>query len=93
MNKSEQAQTVSSTMTGIFQGFGVTHGQFGQQYTIIDGREYITYFDLADPKLKGLVPGVRVEFKPQPGPTVLCQSPYVAEELPSAIVLGVEGEP
>ena len=35
-----------------------THAQFGQQYTTIDGAEFITYFGLADPKLKRLKPAV-----------------------------------
>jgi hypothetical protein len=84
MSNREPEQTVASTTTGIFQGFDVTHGQFGQQYTTIDGVKFITYFDLADPKLKGLRPGCRVEFTMRAAPTVLCHSPHVQEWLPSA---------
>lgn len=90
MNNREPERTVASTRTGIFQGFEVTLGQFGQQYTTIDGVKFITHFDLADPKLKGLQPGARVQYEPRPWPTVLCNSPYVAEELASAVLLRVE---
>jgi hypothetical protein len=79
-------------MIGTFERFELTFGSFGQQYTTLDGRKYITYFDLGDPKLKGLEPGARVEFEPRSGPTVLCQSPLVTEELPSAVFVRVEGE-
>ncbi len=81
-----------STSAGTFEGFEVTHGQFGQQYTTIDGRKFITYFDLADPKLKGLRNGCRVEFSTKPAPTVLCHSPHVQELLPSADILRVLAE-
>ena len=76
---------------GTFEDFELTFGSFGQQYTTIDGRRYITYFDLADPKLKGLEPGARVEFETRPGPTVLCPSPHVSEPLPSADLVRVLG--
>ena len=76
-------------MIGTFQECKLTFGSFGQQYTTIDGQKYITYFDLADPKLRGLEPGARVEFEPRPGPTVLCHSPRVSEELASANLVRV----
>jgi hypothetical protein len=76
---------------GTFENFEVTFGSFGQQYTTIDGQKYVTYFDLADPKLKGLEPGVRVEFEPRPGPTILCHGPHVREDLPSAKLVGIMG--
>ena len=71
-------------MSGTFEKLDLTFGSFGQHYTAIDGRKYITWFDLADPKLKGLGPGAWVEFEARPGPTELCHSPYVREALPSA---------
>jgi hypothetical protein len=74
---------------GTFESFEMTFGSFGQQYTTIDGQKYITYFDLAGPKLRGLGPGARVEFEARPGPTVLCNSPRVNEQLPSASVVRV----
>ena len=61
MSNPEPEQTVATRMAGIFQGVEFTHGQFGQQHTIIDGQKYITYFDVADPKLRGLEPGARVD--------------------------------
>jgi hypothetical protein len=76
-------------MIGTFENFEVAFGSFGQQYTTIDGRRYITYFDLADPKLKGLEAGARVEFETRSGPTMLCHSPRVSEQLPSADLLRV----
>ena len=79
-------------MIGTFESFELTHGSFGQQYTTIDGEDYITFFDLADPKLRGLRPGVRVEYEARPGPTVLCHSPQVSEGLPSAVLVCVESE-
>ena len=86
MNDSSRS---AATRTGTFQGFDLTHGQFGQQYTTIDAARFITYFDLADPKLKGLWEGARVEFTVRPAPTVLCHSPHVQEELPHAEILRV----
>ena len=71
-------------MTGTFENFELAFGSFGQQYTTIDGQKYITWFDLADPNLNGLRPGVQVEFEPAPGPTAFCHSPHVSEDLPSA---------
>jgi hypothetical protein len=76
-------------MIGTFENFELTFGSFGQQYTPIDGRKYITWFDLADPKLKGLGPGARVEFETRPGPTELCHSPYASEALPSVDLVRV----
>ena len=76
-------------MIGTFENFELAFGSFGQQYTSIDGEEYITFFDLADPKLRGLRPGVRVEYEAQPGPTVLCHSPRVEDNLPSATLARV----
>lgn len=76
-------------MLGTFQGFSVTFGSFGQQYSTIDGRNYVSWFDLADPKLQGLGDGALVEFEPRPAPTVLCHSPLVREDLPSASLVRV----
>jgi hypothetical protein len=76
-------------MIGTFEKFELTFGSFGQQYTTIDGRRYVTYFDLADPDLRGLGPGAQVEFEPRPAPTVLCQNPHVRENLPSAVLVRV----
>lgn len=91
MSNDKREHTISTKMVGIVQGVGFTHAQFGQQYTTIEGVKYITYFDLSNPKLKGLKPGVRVEHEPKLGPTVFCHSPYVAEELPNAVLLRVAG--
>jgi hypothetical protein len=79
-------------MTGTFQGFVVTFGLFGQQYATIDGLVYLTWFDAANPKLRGLGEGAVVEFEVRPAPTVLCDSPAVREDLPSAILRRVLGE-
>jgi hypothetical protein len=79
-------------MIGTFGGFEVTYGSFGQQYTTIDGVKYLTWFDLMDPNLRGLVVGATVEYAVRPGPTVLCESPAVREGLPSATLLRVVGE-
>ena len=76
-------------MTGTFQGFDITFGSFGQQYTTIDGQVYLTWFDAADPNLRGVVEGEVVEFEARPAPTVLCDSPTVREDLPSATLLRV----
>ena len=76
-------------MIGTFENFELAFGSFGQQHTTIDGEEYITFFDLADPKLRGLGSGVRVEYEARPGPTVLCHSPHVEEPLPSATLVRV----
>jgi hypothetical protein len=82
---------MGGSMIGTFDKFELTHGSFGQQYTTIDGEVYLTWFDLVDRKLNGLKPGVRVEFEPRPAPTVLCHSPHVSEELPSAELVRVVG--
>ena len=76
-------------MIGTFEDFELAFGSFGQQYTTIDGKKYITFFDLADPRLRGLVSGVRVEYEARPGPTVLCDSPRVEDNLPSATLARV----
>ena len=76
-------------MTGTFQSFKVTQGSFGQQYTTIDGQVYLTWFDAADPKLRGLGEGAVVEFEARPAPTMLCDSPAIREDLPSATLLRV----
>jgi hypothetical protein len=76
-------------MIGTFQGFELTFGSFGQQYTTIEGRKCVTYCDLADPRLRGLQPGVQVEFDLRPAPTLLCNSPAVRENLPSATLVRV----
>ena len=79
-------------MIGTFEGLKLTFGSFGQQYTSIDGQVYLTWFDVADPKLRGLVDGAVVEFEARPAPTVLCTSPAVREELPSGTLLRVVRE-
>jgi hypothetical protein len=84
-NKGEMRARVTWT----FQEFQLTHGSFGQQYATIDGRKYVTWFNLADRKLRGLVAGVQVEFQPRPAPTVLCHNPWVQDDLPSATLLRV----
>jgi hypothetical protein len=76
-------------MTGTFQSFELTFGSFGQQYTTIDGRQYVTFFDLMDPKLRGLEAGAKVEFEAMEGPTKLCDNPLVTEALPAARLLRV----
>ncbi len=76
-------------MTGTFQSFRLTHGSLGQQYTTIDGQVYLTWFDAGDPKLRGLGEGAVVEFEARHAPTVLCNSPAVHEDLPSATLLRV----
>ena len=58
-------------MTGTFQGFTLSFGSFGHQYTTIDGERFVTWFDLREPQLKGLVPGCRVEYEARPAPTVI----------------------
>jgi hypothetical protein len=79
-------------MTGTFERFEVTFGSFGQQYTAIDGQVYLTWFDAAAPELRGLGKGAVVEFEPRPGPTTLCDSPAIREDLPSASLLRVVKE-
>jgi hypothetical protein len=76
-------------MTGTVQKFALTFGSFGQQYTTIDGVEYVTWFDLCDPRLKGFREGAVVEYEPRLGPTVLCHSPHYVLGLPSAAIKGV----
>ena len=49
-------------MIGVFEKYELTFGSFGQQYTTIGGRQYITFFDLTDPHLRGLQCGVEIEF-------------------------------
>jgi hypothetical protein len=93
MGNREREQTVPTKMAGMFQGVEFTHSQFGRQYTTIEGKRYTTYFNPTDPKMKGLERGARVEFEPRPGPTVLCHSPLVTVDLPSAVLLRVEGKP
>ena len=34
-------------MIGTFESFELAFGSFGQQYATIDGKKYITFFDLA----------------------------------------------
>jgi hypothetical protein len=79
-------------MIGTFEGVELTFGQFGQQYTTIDGTRYITYFDLSAPELQGLNPGTKVEFNATPGPTILCDSPHIEMPLPSANIRRVVHE-
>ncbi|HWV98502.1 MAG TPA: hypothetical protein VNZ64_02300 [Candidatus Acidoferrum sp.] len=79
-------------MIGTFEEFELTFGSFGQQYRTIDGRVYLTWFDAADPTLRGLSPGVKVEYEARPGPTALCHSPRVREDLPSGVLLRMSKE-
>jgi hypothetical protein len=79
-------------MIGTFEAVDFTFGQFGQQYTTIDGNRYITYFDLSAPELRGLAPGMKVEFSATPAPTILCNSPHVEMALPSANIRRVVRE-
>ena len=76
-------------MIGTFENFEVTHGSFGQQYTTIDGQVYLTWFDGADPNLRGLAAGARVEYEARPAPTVVCHIPRVQYDLPSATLVRV----
>lgn len=76
-------------MIGTFEEFEVTFGSLGQQYTKIDGQVYLTWFDAADPRLRGLGNGALVEFEARPAPTVLCDSPALREDFPSATLLRV----
>ena len=76
-------------MIGTFEEFRLTFGSFGEQHTTIDGVEYLTWFDLTDPNLRGLEAGAEVEFEPRPGPTVLCGMPRVTSPLPSGKVVRV----
>jgi hypothetical protein len=46
---------------GIVEKIEYTHGGFGNQYTTIDGKEYITYWDFAE----GVDVGAKVEFTEQ----------------------------
>ncbi|MEI7733334.1 MAG: hypothetical protein WCO56_27430 [Verrucomicrobiota bacterium] len=78
-------------MIGTLQGFKLSTGSFGQQYTTIDGVTYLTWFNLADAKLKGLAEGSTVEYEVTLGPTVLCHSPRVEEKLASAKLTRVIG--
>lgn len=79
-------------MTGFFEGFEVTFGSTGHQYTTIDGQRFITWFNLSAPELKGLQPGCRVEYEAQPAPTVLRDSPRMVENLPMARLVAVLDE-
>jgi hypothetical protein len=76
-------------MTGTFQNFEVTHGSFGEQYTVIAGVRYLTWFDLMGRNLKGLGAGAVVEYEARPAPTVLRESPPVRMALPSARLVPV----
>ena len=76
-------------MTGTFQGFELTFGASGHQYSTIDGQRFITWFDFMEPKLKGLQPGCRVEYEARPAPTVLCDMPHVESGLASARLVRV----
>jgi hypothetical protein len=79
-------------MIGTFEKFELAFGSFGQQYSTIDGREYVTFFDLMDPKFGGLHRGARVEFEVTDGPTKLCDGPHRTEPLPGAKLLRVVRE-
>jgi hypothetical protein len=76
-------------MKGTIENFEVRHGSFGEQRTTIDGTEYLTWFNLTDPNLRGLIPGATVEYEVRPGPTTLCDAPRVASGLASAKVVRV----
>jgi hypothetical protein len=71
-------------MNGVVQKFELKFGSFGEQVTTIDGQDYLTWFDLADPRLKGFGLGCRVEFEAASGPTILCSQPHMQSPLPSA---------
>jgi hypothetical protein len=88
-DRDEAERRSRGVMIGIFEGFNVTHDSFGQQYTKIEGRHYITFFDLMDPNLRGLMPGVVVEFEVRDAQTKLCDRPLVTEALPTAKLLRV----
>jgi hypothetical protein len=67
-----------------------TRNGFGEQYTSINGVTYVTYFDLGDPKLKGLSrPWAHVRFTSVDGPTKLCDSPRVTVECGRATLIEV----
>ena len=74
-------------MTVRLERFELTCGSYGQQYTTIDGRRCITFFDLRDPNLRGLQAGAKVEFEVAAAPTVLCNDPRVTEPLAAAKLL------
>ena len=71
-------------MIGTFQGARSTQYSFGEQMTTIDGQEYLTWYDVMDPNLRGLDAGVSVEFDAKPGPTVLCHYPRIEDARPTA---------
>ena len=81
--------TTETTALGTFEKVEFTFGSFGHQYTTIDGQRYVTWFDLCNPRLKGLSPGATVEFTSQPAPTVLCNSPRFEIQAPCATLLRV----
>jgi hypothetical protein len=76
-------------MIGTFEKFELTFGSFGEQRTTVDGVEYVTWFDLMDPNLKGLEAGAKVEYLVRPGPSVLCEMPRVTSVLASAKLVRV----
>ena len=76
-------------MNGIAQKLEVAHGSFGEQYTTSQGVTYLTWFDLMNRNLRGLRPGVFMEYEVASAPTVLCNMPYVRAGLGSARVIRV----
>ena len=79
------------TKEGVVNKIRYTNGGFGEQYTTIDGVEYVTYFDIMDPKLKGLGTGARVRYTSKDGPTRL--GGPVSSTLGSARLLEVRPDP
>jgi hypothetical protein len=57
---------------------------FGEQYTTIDGQEYVTHINLSDPACAGIRTLAVVEFEVAPEPKVLCNHSLVEVDLPSA---------
>lgn len=66
--------------TGVFNRFLVSNGGLGQNYTTIDGVEYVGFLDVTT---KGFpVVGDMVEYIFSDGPTVLRDSPRITESRP-----------
>jgi hypothetical protein len=81
-----------ATRVGRIDSIRYTRNAFGEQYTTIDGVTYVTWFDLANPKLAGLhTPGARVRFTSVNGPTKMCDAPRVTVECGRATLIEVVG--
>ena len=61
---SKRTQANSKLMTGTLENFELKFDFFGEQITTIDGQNFLTWFDLADPRLEATM-----------GPTILCSQP------------------